>query len=434
MASRAAWEQAPIIVFPFLALSLPADQGGSPFMMELLVLTGALHLLAHLRTVYSDCQGLIRKLQQRNLLHRNTNSPGYPLLRDCQRLISSTRSIQWIKGHPERSKIPQSGWSQDQWGNYIADLHASLTPLPLLTYYPHSLSFRRYNTMSLPPQPSIKQTGTSSLTPNLLFSPAPSAPSTKVRYSTTSLSGTTPAPTGTPPPAGLAPRPPSHPMPGNYCGTVSPREAPRYVIYGTCGGTGKIMPIAAAGPAEHLAACPLCGHSACSLTHIICHCSGLTHERAGLHLDFRILTSQLARGPCRALGRAVMKLLFRHPGIQERGHLWTGLWTPEQRGLPAPYLRRCLFRDGQRTLLILCTRATESAQQLWTQSTRTLWELFCSHAPTSASPLTQVSYSPKDANPALPGDPTHMVWDSWSPSVHCPSTNTLRLREEGDYG
>ena len=67
MASRAAWEQAPITVLPFSAQSLPADQGGSPFMMELLALTGALQLLEHLQlrgTVYSDCQGLIRKLSR----------------------------------------------------------------------------------------------------------------------------------------------------------------------------------------------------------------------------------------------------------------------------------------------------------------------------------------------------------------------------------
>ena len=144
MASRAAWEQAPIIVLPFSALSPPADQGGSPFMMELLALTGALQLLAHLQlqgTVYSDCQGLIHKLQQQNVLRRNTSSAGYPLLRDCKRLISGTRSIHWIKGHPERSQTPPSGLSQDQWGNYVADLHPSPPPthtlnLPALTILP----------------------------------------------------------------------------------------------------------------------------------------------------------------------------------------------------------------------------------------------------------------------------------------------------------
>ena len=55
--------------------------------------------------------------------------------------------------------------------------------------------------------------------------------------------------------------------------------------------------IASGDLADHVAACPLCGHSPCSQTHIICDCPGLTHERAGLHLDFRILTGQQARGP-----------------------------------------------------------------------------------------------------------------------------------------
>ena len=130
MASRADWDQAPITVLPFSAQSLPADQGGSPFMMELLALTGALQLLAHLQlrgTVYSDCQGLIRKLQQRDVLRRNTNSPGYPLLRDCKRLLASTRSIHWIKGHAERSQTPKSGWSQDQWGCSNTRLGVSLS-------------------------------------------------------------------------------------------------------------------------------------------------------------------------------------------------------------------------------------------------------------------------------------------------------------------
>ena len=73
------------------------------------------------------------------------------------------------------------------------------TPLPHLTS-PHSPSARRSNTISLPQQPFTGPTGTSSPTPNLLFSPAPSAPSTKVHYPTILLSGTTPAPSGVPHP------------------------------------------------------------------------------------------------------------------------------------------------------------------------------------------------------------------------------------------
>ena len=128
MATRATWDQAPILVLPFTAPSLTADSGGSPFMMELLALSGALQLLAHLQlqgTVYSDCQGLIRKLQQRNVLRRNTTSTGFPLLRDCKRLMSGTRAIQWIKGHPERSQArPQPPHAiRDLWDSRLGEDH-----------------------------------------------------------------------------------------------------------------------------------------------------------------------------------------------------------------------------------------------------------------------------------------------------------------------
>ena len=65
-------------------------------------------ILSHLQlrgTFYSDCQGLDQKLKQRRLLRRNTTSLGCRLLHDCVRLISESRSIRWIKGHPERPKI-----------------------------------------------------------------------------------------------------------------------------------------------------------------------------------------------------------------------------------------------------------------------------------------------------------------------------------------
>ena len=48
-----------------------------------------------------------------------------------------------------------------------------------------------------------------------------------------------------------------------------------------------------------------------------CECRGLTHERAGLNLDFTILTGQLSRRPCRNLGKAYQNLLFHaiHAGL-----------------------------------------------------------------------------------------------------------------------
>ena len=56
--------------------------------MELLAITGGLQILSHLNlqgTVLSDCQGLVRKIAQRNVLRQNPTDTGYPLLRDCVR-------------------------------------------------------------------------------------------------------------------------------------------------------------------------------------------------------------------------------------------------------------------------------------------------------------------------------------------------------------
>ena len=76
------WASAAINVQPITADLLQGDQGGSPFMMELIALTGGLQLLTQLNltgTVITDCQSLTRKLQQGDVLRRNTTSPGFPL-------------------------------------------------------------------------------------------------------------------------------------------------------------------------------------------------------------------------------------------------------------------------------------------------------------------------------------------------------------------
>ena len=367
-------------------------------MMELLALTGALQLLAHLQlrgTVYSDCQGLIRKLQQRDVLRRNTNSPGFPLLRDCQRLLSSTRSTQWIKGHPERSQTPKSGWSQDQWGNYIADHYARPPHTPPALHLP--------TLILLPPadhqdfaSAALRRTDwhfvTNTQSPLLASLPSAINHGTLCDYLT--FRDDSRAERGAPP---------------RWTDTTALFAAKAWQLSkrGIAQRGSKVrhlwdlrwhgenQAIAAAGLADHLAACPLCGHPSCSQSHILCDCPGLSHERAGLLLDFLILTGQLARGPCRALGRAVTELLFHHPGLQERGQLWTGLWTPQQRGLLAPYLHRCTLRDGQRTLLTLGQRATEGVRQLWTRFTTLVEEV-------TDAPPAPLAFPPSPSSPAPP--------------------------------
>ena len=117
MATDGDWASRPILVLPFTTEDLGPSQGGSPTLMELIAITGCLQIFSHLNlqgTVFSDCQGLVRKIAQRNVLRRNPTNSGYPLLRDCVRNLTPHRSLKWIKGHPERSQAPRSGWTQDQ--------------------------------------------------------------------------------------------------------------------------------------------------------------------------------------------------------------------------------------------------------------------------------------------------------------------------------
>ena len=134
---------ASIVFLPFMAVQLDAEHGGSPFQMDLLALTGGLQILSHLQLtgkVISDCQSLARKLGTSSVV---TLAVQATLSFECKRLISANSTTHWIKGHPERSHTPRSGWLQDQWGNYLADLYAGspnpprqATPFPSLTVLP----------------------------------------------------------------------------------------------------------------------------------------------------------------------------------------------------------------------------------------------------------------------------------------------------------
>ena len=134
------WAQAPIYILPFTVPRLPAELGGMPMTIELLGIYAGLELLDALSltgTVFSDCQGLVRKLHHPHILRRTTAGPDYQLIRACvRRLTPLSSKLQWTRRHPERSGSPRSGWDQSQWGIYLADLYAGAPrspPLPGLS-------------------------------------------------------------------------------------------------------------------------------------------------------------------------------------------------------------------------------------------------------------------------------------------------------------
>ena len=125
---------------------------------------------------------------------------------------------------------------------------------------------------------------------------------------------------------------------------------------------GENQAIAAADPATPNS---LALRTPAMFANILCECSGLTHDRAGLHMDLTVLIGPLPRGPCRPLGRVYQYLLFHRPDIAEREQLWTGLWTSDHRMLLSCPLHNCILREGTRTLVTLSTWATIGVTQLW---------------------------------------------------------------------
>ena len=127
------WATAPIYVLPFTVPSTAEEYGGTPLNMELLAISAGLELLEDLGlrgTVFTDCQGLVKKLLHPQVLRRTPASAGFPLIRACARRLHPLRTLQWVRSHPERSRTPRTAWDQSQWGIFFADRYARSPSAP----------------------------------------------------------------------------------------------------------------------------------------------------------------------------------------------------------------------------------------------------------------------------------------------------------------
>ena len=117
--------------------------GGSALVAELLAIHTGLQLLRALqlrRTVYSDCLSAIKKINRGWSPGQAFTEAGAALVSASRHYLSESISLQWVKGHPERSDAPHSAWSRHQWGIYIADAltknrdisSLQFSPLPFL--------------------------------------------------------------------------------------------------------------------------------------------------------------------------------------------------------------------------------------------------------------------------------------------------------------
>ena len=93
-------------------------------MAELLAIYAGISLLHTLNlrgTVYSDCLAAVKKITRRWTPGKAFQAAGAALVTAARFLLSSTLTVQWMKGHPERSDSPVSAWTRQQWGIYVAD-------------------------------------------------------------------------------------------------------------------------------------------------------------------------------------------------------------------------------------------------------------------------------------------------------------------------
>ena len=98
--------------------------GGTAHVAELMAIHAGLHLLHTLNlrgTVYSDCLAAVKKITRKWTPGRAFQDSGATQVAAAKALRTDSITIQWIKGHPERSDLPPSSWSRQQWGIYVAD-------------------------------------------------------------------------------------------------------------------------------------------------------------------------------------------------------------------------------------------------------------------------------------------------------------------------
>ena len=338
------WAQGPIYILPFTVPRLATELGGVPMNMELLGISAGLELLDALRltgTVFSDCQGLVRKTPA---------GPGFPLFRACvRRLTHPARKLQWIRSHPERSGTPRSGWDQSQWGIFLADLFArapaSTPPLGFDLRIADSIPYQCISEGAIGPEDWHWATA----------GHAPLLGALRGTVNTLSLSAylntrdSARTLRGAPPKwAGTSARFAARLWNLSNRGIAQRGRKVRHIWDLRWHGENR----AVANPTQDasLHQCGLCGHPHCGLAHIICECPNLTHARDGARSDLRYFATRQASKPAARVMRRYTQLLFEHPNLDRRGQLWLGHWTPPLRQALRPLLQPLTLREGQAIL------------------------------------------------------------------------------------
>ena len=152
--------------------------------------------------------------------------------------------------------------------------------------------------------------------------------------------------------------------------------------------------------------CLICRRGLGTQAHILCECPILSQVRLSNHIDFNRATRRLPAGPESILAQAVVHLLHFHQHLEERGHLWTGLWTTAHRRLLQGALAGCTLRAGRRILVDISTRAATCVTHLWSLYQEALADYSISEAALRPPEVDDPpAVTPKSPTPRTPPSP-----------------------------
>ena len=406
------------------ARTLTRVHGGGGRMMELVGATSGiifLHALGKGGRVYTDNQGIVKQLTDHRRLRRTGLMGGSALTLQAWAILQEGQiSLHWHRGYPERREKDRTLWSREDCGIYLANRWApprahpspsSCSSIPILRTILTDIAgvgrqLASYSSWSFRGHQHDITLGP--LSARQLLARSRNYRRTRDDYRATR---------GAPPKWRT-----TSPQWASYIWALPTTSLKRRgTLLRTIWdqwwhGENQLV----SGLEDGL--CPLCQGTVYSQAHILCECPHLEPYRTEQLSSIFGATRRTPAGPQRSLIQHFVHIALHWTPVDERVLIWTGMLNKMLRASLQPFLGP-LFPSLSHSLL-------KGTGRSFARATRTLWELFRSHVATSSSPP-----SPPDPRPAMDfGEPTPLDWDPTLAMEQWPSTLSLRLREEGDYG
>ena len=280
-------------------------------------------------------------------------------------LLAPDITVQWMKGHPERSDSPPATWTRQQWGIYVADALTKnrdvstlpLSPIPVLRIHQIALN-DLLSTVSAPPL--WHWTNNSNMPPlGNLRSTISHYRAIAYRANRDHLRGQ----------RGAAPIWSDSHLATNATPWLKPGQPLQKRVQGLrtlwdLRWHGENKEIASHSQDPQVSACPIC-HRYWSQAHVLCDCPGTSGARSGGTSDLTIAINRLPPGPMLELGRKFQSLLVipNQPTLMARR--WAGQWDQAAITALRPGIASCTRKQLQAVLGHIGRITSTTATACW---------------------------------------------------------------------